>query len=120
LREIVSRMDFKHRQGVGELIADYYTDPRLRRLIPPDLLATFEPHWRRLEDNMPHRMGGYHDGVQSDPEPGPAKALLLFQIASDPAMNWCWGDVGAYYVFIAPDDLERGDYGRASISLECH
>ena len=120
LREIVSRLDFKHVQGVGELIADYYADPARRGLVPPALIAQFEPHWRRLEDNIPHRMGGYHDGVQSDPEPGPAKELLLFQIASDPAMNWCWGDVGAYYVFIAPDDFEAADLGRANMSLECH
>jgi uncharacterized protein YwqG len=120
LREIVSRIDFKGRAGIGELIADYYTDPARRTLIPDDLVAPYEAEWRRLEDNIPHRIGGYHDGVQSDAEPGPVRQLLLFQIASDRAMNWCWGDLGVYYIFIAPEDLERGDFSRASITLECH
>jgi uncharacterized protein YwqG len=120
LREIVSRITFGRRAGGDELLADYYVDPARRGLIPAELLAVYEPYWRRLEDNMPHRIGGYHDGVQSDAVPGPAKELLLFQIVSDPAMNWCWGDVGAYYVFIAPDDYERGDLSKATMSLECH
>jgi uncharacterized protein YwqG len=45
---------------------------------------------------------------------------LLFQIATDDAMNWCWGDAGAYYAFIEPDDLERLAFSKAQLILECH
>jgi uncharacterized protein YwqG len=106
--------------GMLELVADYYVDPARRELIPGHLLADFEAFWRRLRSNRPHRMGGYHDGVQSTAQIGPTAHLLLFQIASDEAMHWCWGDVGAYYIFIRPADLRRGDFGAASMVLECH
>jgi hypothetical protein len=107
-------------RGSLELVADYYVDPARQGLIPARLLADFESNWRRLRSNRPHRMGGYQDGVQSTAVIGPAKHLLLFQIASDESMHWCWGDVGAYYIYIRPTDLQRGDFGRASIVLECH
>jgi len=107
-------------RGSLELVADTYVDPARHGLIPPHLLADFELSWRRLRDNRPHRMGGYQDGVQSDAVIGPVRQLLLFQIASDDAMHWCWGDVGAYYIYISPPDLRAGDFGRASIVLECH
>lgn len=77
-------------------------------------------HARRPSDSRPHRMGGYHDGVQSEATIGPTDRLLLFQLASDAALQWCWGDVGAYYIYISPADLRRGDFDRASIVLECH
>jgi len=108
------------RHGARELVADYYTDAKLKALIPEATLAAFEPHWRSLYNNRPHRMGGYHDGLQSDARIGPAKELLLFQIATDDAMNWCWGDAGAYYLFINPDDLKNLDFSRARMDLECH
>ena len=73
---------------------------------------------RQLTDNRPHRMGGYHDGLQSDPEPGPQSELLLFQLASDEAMHWNWGDGGAYFVTISPRDLAAGRFDRAEIRLE--
>jgi hypothetical protein len=106
--------------GMIELMAEYYTDPARQQLIPAPLVADFEAFWRRLRSNRPHRIGGYHDGVQSDATIGPTAQLLLFQVASDEAMQWCWGDVGAYYAFIRPADLKRGDFAQASLSLECH
>ncbi|MDZ4866252.1 MAG: DUF1963 domain-containing protein, partial [Alphaproteobacteria bacterium] len=110
----------RHRTGMKELVADYYTDAKRKTLIPEAILAEFEPYWRTLYNNRPHRMGGYHDGLQSDARIGPAKELLLFQIATDDAMNWCWGDAGAYYVFINPDDLKKLDFSGARMDLECH
>lgn len=107
--------------------------PRLWPRWPVDLVATpnearvegrtvrvAPSHSRRLSETRPHRMGGYHDGVQSDATIGPTEHVLLFQLASDEAMHWCWGDVGAYYFYISPADLRRGDFDRASIVLECH
>jgi uncharacterized protein YwqG len=103
-----------------ELVAEYYLDPARRGLIPAPLMADFEAFWRRSGNNPPHRIGGYYDGVQSEAKLGPTAQLLLFQVASDDAMQWCWGDVGTYYAFIRPADLRRGDFTQATLSLECH
>ncbi|KOY06125.1 hypothetical protein WN73_23415 [Bradyrhizobium sp. CCBAU 45394] len=84
------------------------------------MLSEFEPYWRSLYHNRPHRIGGYHDGLQSDARIGPTRKLLLFQIATDDAMHWCWGDVGAYYVFIDMDALKKMDFSQATITLECY
>jgi hypothetical protein len=108
------------RAGIRELVADYYVDANARALIPPAALAELEPYWRSLSDNRPHRMGGYHDGVQSDAQPGPVSELLLFQIATDNGMHWCWGDCGAYYVFLAPEALKARDFSKATMVLECY
>lgn len=110
----------EQRFGIGELVADYYVDETRRSLIPPSVLAEFEPHWRSLYHNRPHRIGGYHDGLQSDARIGPTRALLLFQIATDDAMHWCWGDVGAYYVFLDIDALKVMDFSQATMTLECY
>jgi hypothetical protein len=107
-------------QMMHQILADMYLDPSKRALIPESVLAAYEPHWRRLESNRPHRMGGYHDGVQSDAVIGPAKNLLLFQIASDDAMHWCWGDAGAYYFWIRPKHLAANDFSGVEMWLECH
>ncbi|MEZ5364083.1 MAG: DUF1963 domain-containing protein [Bryobacterales bacterium] len=46
--------------------------------------------------------------------------LLLFQIATDDAMLWVWGDAGACYFWIQPQDLEARDFSKVEIWLECH
>jgi uncharacterized protein YwqG len=107
-------------RALATLAADYYVDPQRRELLPEGLAEALEPHWRRLEENRPHRMGGYHDGLQSDAEIGPQTQLLLLQLASDDAMQWCWGDSGAFFVFIDPPDLADGDFGKVTVELECH
>ncbi|WP_084251847.1 DUF1963 domain-containing protein [Bradyrhizobium sp. AT1] len=108
------------RGHIRELVADYYVDEAKRALIPRAVLSEFEPHWRSLYHNRPHRIGGYHDGLQSDAQIGPTRKLLLFQIASDDAMHWSWGDAGAYYVFIDMDTLKTMDFSQATITLECY
>jgi hypothetical protein len=118
--EIETAADAGQRTGIAELVADYYIDAARQSLIPPSVLSEFEPHWRSLYNNMPHRMGGYHDGVQSEARAGPVRELLLFQIVTDDAMHWCWGDAGAYYVFLDPDALKKLDLARARMTLECH
>jgi uncharacterized protein YwqG len=97
-----------------------YVDPARRSLVPPSATAQLEPIWRALHDNRPHRMGGYHDGLQSDAEPGPTDRLLLMQFAVDDELHWTWGDNGAVYCFIAPDDLAAGRFDSARFHLECH
>lgn len=104
-----------------ELVADYYVDARLRKLIPPPVLSEFEPYWRCLVSNVPHRMGGYHDvDVQWGIPSGPTEDLRLFQIGSDSAMNWLWADVGAYYVVIDVKSLQKGNLSKARLYLESH
>lgn len=103
------------------LVADYYVDARLRKLIPQSVLSAFEPYWRCLVCNLPHRMGGYHDvDVQWGIPNGPTEDLRLFQIASDGAMSWWWADVGAYYVVIDAKSLRKGDFSKARLYLESH
>ena len=104
--------------GVVELAADYQADPALAALVPEGIRSRLEPHWRALTDNRPHRMGGYHDGLQTDPEEGPQEMLLLLQLASDDAMHWMWGDGGAYFITISPRDLAQGRFDQAEIRLE--
>lgn len=102
------------------LAAADYVDPMRAAMIPAATVAALEPHWRGVLNGRPHRMGGRHEGVQSDPVDGPSQQVLLFQIASDNAMNWMWGDVGAIYVWIGVADLRAGRFDRAFAILECH
>lgn len=118
--ETIWGMFDENRFGLWQFVSDYYTDAQHQALIPPALLETYEPWWRQLADNRPHRMGGYHDGLQSEAQIGPTNTLLLLQVASDPAMNWVWGDAGVYYFWIRPDDLATGDFSKATAILECH
>lgn len=107
-------------EGTRQVAADYYVDPRLRPVLPDDVVEVMEPHWRQLYENRPHRIGGYHDGLQSDAEIGPQTDVLLLQLASDDAMQWVWGDSGAFYVFIDTAALAAGDLGAIQPQLECH
>lgn len=106
--------------AMRELLADFYVDPDAHDRIPEDIRTDAEAYWRQLYNNRPHRMGGYHDGLQSDAVIGPSKSLLLFQIATDDAMHWVWGDAGAYYFWIQPKDLEARDFSKVEMWLECH
>jgi hypothetical protein len=103
-----------------QLAADYHVSAELRDLVPPDVAAFMEPHWRALYSNRPHRMGGLHDGIQSEATEGPTRRVLLFQIATDDAMHWCWGDAGAYYIFMDTDRLALGDFSKLDVSFENH
>lgn len=108
-------------RGLDQVAIEYYLDPAHRALLPEGYASAQEPGWRALYNNRPHRMGGFHDGVQSDPIEDPAFGkVLLLQLASDDAMDWCWGDAGAYYFWIRPEDLTAGDFSQVEVWLECH
>ncbi|MEO8374008.1 MAG: DUF1963 domain-containing protein [Sphingomonas bacterium] len=100
--------------------ADCYVDPARRHLVPDEALAELEPWWRTLYSNRPHRIGGYHDGVQSDAKEGPTGELLLLQLATDDPMQWCWGDAGAVYWVLPIAALASGAFDSAECYLECH
>lgn len=114
-------IELKPAQGFGAIAIEYYLDPARRHLLPSGWAATQEPGWRTLYINRPHRMGGYHDGVQSEPIKDPAFGqMLLLQIATDNAMDWCWGDGGSYFFWIRPEHLEACDFSGVEVWLECH
>jgi len=100
--------------------ADCYVDPARCHLVPDEALAVLKPWWRTLDNNRPHRIGGYHDGVQSDAQEGPTGEVLLLQLATDDPMQWCWGDAGAVYWFLPTEPLARGAFDSADCHLECH
>ena len=104
-----------------QIAADYYVaSAEKRAMVPRELVEALEPYWRRLYDNRPHRMGGIHDPIQSDPRVGPVSEVLLFQIQTDDAMNWVWGDAGAYYVFIDTERLAQNDFTQLNAFFENH
>lgn len=114
-------IELKLPKGIDQIAIEYYLDPARRHLLPPGWAASQEPGWRALYNNRPHRMGGCHDGVQSKPIEDPGfRQMLLMQIATDNAMDWCWGDTGAYYFWIRPEHLEACDFSGVEVWLECH
>lgn len=103
----------------GEVATDLYVkSAKARSLIPQALLESCEPKWRMVK--RPHRMGGWHDGIQSSTGDISSDNLLLFQIASDDPMQWCWGDDGAYFVFISASDLSAGRFDRIDWRFETY
>ncbi len=101
-----------------QLAADYYVSRDQRHLVPDALVAFMEPYWRGLYWNQPHRMGGIHDALQSNPKEGPTSRVLLFQIATDDAMHWVFGDCGTYFVFIDTDRLAANDFNKLESDFE--
>jgi hypothetical protein len=79
--------------------------------IPPALLALLEPKLRNIGvTRAPHRMGGPRDVMQG--HANPADDDLLFQIYSDDAMRWTWGDLGALCIYLKPSDLRAQRFRR--------
>ncbi|MEW4447456.1 DUF1963 domain-containing protein [Qipengyuania sp. JC766] len=98
-----------------------YVDPALRdSVLPEGHREALEPWLRTLSDNRPHRMGGYHDSVQTSPLERPPGHELLLQLASDDPMHWCWGNAGAVYFTISADALAAGEFDQAQCEVECH
>jgi hypothetical protein len=106
--------------ALREDLLDLYTrDAASRAAIPPELLAVIEPKLRTIGiSRAPHRMGGPADVVQSYAEP--TDDDLLFQIFSDNAMGWMWGDLGALFVYLKPFHLKRRWFGRAYAWIDGH
>ena len=46
--------------------------------------------------------------------------ISLFQIFSDDAMGWTWGDLGALFVYLRPFDLKVRRFRRAYAWLDGH
>ncbi|WP_367646772.1 DUF1963 domain-containing protein [Ruegeria arenilitoris] len=46
--------------------------------------------------------------------------MLLFQFASDRALGWRWGDIGAFYVSIKDRDLRRSRFNSVEAWIDGH
>jgi hypothetical protein len=92
--------------AIREDVLDLYTaGPAARALLPPETLEKLEQKLRCGPASAPHRMGGERDAIQ-DGETG--REVLLFQLGSDTAMGWMWGDLGALYITLSPWKLLLG------------
>lgn len=120
MRSLWDWFDPAAKAASAEVAADYYVDSSRVHLLPAEACAALEPWWRQLYNNRPHRIGGYHDGLQSDAQEGPTDSPLLLQLATDIPMQWCWGDSGAIYHFIPTAALDAADFERADCQIECH
>lgn len=102
--------------AVREDLLDVYTRNNASQpSLPKELLDEIEERLRFIGD-LPHRMGDRQNPVQGEPADMP----LLFQIASDMPMGWMWGDAGALYVTISPEDLRRNRFRSVHAWIEGH
>ena len=99
-----------------ELLDRYALHPSSADGLDPETIANLEPRLRNLECDRPHKLGGLIDSVYDDPLQ--KNHVLLFQLASDAATGWIFGDLGVIYVSIHPSDLEAGSFDKAKAWLE--
>jgi uncharacterized protein YwqG len=66
-----------------------------------------------------HRLGGHPAWIQGDDRPGP-DWQLLWQIDSDDAAGFMWGDVGRLYLLIRDVDLAAGRFDRIALVMQCY
>jgi hypothetical protein len=92
----------------------YSRDATSRSAIPTELLEQLEPKLRNVQ--VPHRMGGPRDAIQGYAEA--SDGHLLFQLCSDNALGWMWGDIGALFVYIGRDDLAAGRLDQCHARIE--
>jgi hypothetical protein len=88
--------------ALQEDLLDLYTrSAAAQASIPRALRDELEPKLRNIcRSTAPHRMGGPRDVLQGRAMAGDDD--LLFQMGSDYAMGWMWGDLGALFVYLKP------------------
>ncbi len=119
LRRIESGISYTSLLGDAvreELLDRYVSRPPSTGGLDPDTVAALEPRLRNLECDRPHKLGGFIDSVYDDPLQ--KDHILLFQLASDAATGWIFGDLGLIYVSIHPADLQAGAFDKAKGWLE--
>lgn len=105
----------------------------------PVQLRPFIRAFRRLNASVDHRIGGHAVPIQGpveyeiangalggvDPWGTPAldreaeRWLLLAQFDSDAQARMMWGDAGALYWLIRPEDLAAQHFDRARLTVQC-
>jgi uncharacterized protein YwqG len=104
--------------AIREDLLDLYSrDATGLQALSLDQRDAFEQKLRYIEDGLPHRMGGHPNPVQGGTMPGHE---LVLQLATDRAMGWMWGDVGAVYVTMTPKDLTKMRFDNVYALLEGH
>lgn len=107
------------KMAIREDLLDLYTqDNSAPVTLSRDMLKTIEKSAKYIEPGLPHRMGGLPDPIQGGAYE--KSDQLLFQMASDLALGWMWGDVGALYVTISQGDLRKGRFGCVEAWIEGH
>lgn len=106
--------------AMREDVLDLYTrDAVARSSIPPAIRADIEPKLRHVgNDRLLHRMGGPRDALQG--YASPTDDELLFQISSDEALGWMWGDVGALFVYLSPAGLKARRFKKVDAWIDGH
>ncbi|TNE89780.1 MAG: DUF1963 domain-containing protein [Deltaproteobacteria bacterium] len=66
-----------------------------------------------------HQVLGDPVAIQGNAVVEHAGDLLLLQLVYDELMDWEWGDMGAYQLWISPEDAADGDFSRVEITFEC-
>ena len=117
--QVISPVDraWTHMSAREHYLHLYAHSPALRDLIPADTQDKVAQIARAINWGRPHRMGGLADPLQGDI--GPDDPPLLFQIASDDALNWMWGDAGAIYLRTSEAELLACKFQGIGL-LECH
>jgi uncharacterized protein YwqG len=112
--------DYGLRFALREDLLDLYTrSAAAQASIPQALRAELEPKLRNIyRATTPHRMGGPRDLLQNWADPDDDD--LLFQIGSDYAMGWMWGDLGALFVYVSPSYLKVRWFKRAHAWIDGH
>ncbi|MGB3313635.1 MAG: DUF1963 domain-containing protein [Albidovulum sp.] len=105
--------------AVREDILDLYTrDSTALVALPLDLTEDVEERAKYIEPGLPHRLGGLPNPVQDGSlDQG---YQLLFQVATDGAIGWMWGDVGALYVTISETNLRKCRFSNLEAWIEGH
>jgi uncharacterized protein YwqG len=117
LRKVEQEVYYDTRDAVREDVLDRYASPPTSAEgLDPDLVDNIEPMMRHLETGRPHKLGGIIDSVYDDPLK--RNHVLLFQLASDAAIGWIFGDLGLLYVSIDQLDLKAGSFGKVTAWLE--
>ncbi len=102
--------------AIREDLLDLYTrDDDALKALSGDQREILEQKLRYMDEGVPHRLGGQANPIQEGPSPNDE---LLFQIASDRAMGWMWGDLGALYVTIAPKRLRGSKFSALHAMIE--
>jgi uncharacterized protein YwqG len=102
-----------------DLLDLYSRSAAAQASIPEALRAELEPKLRHVSrSSTPHRMGGPRDVMQGWADPDDDD--LLFQIGSDDAMGWMWGDLGALCVYLSPLYLKVRWFKRADARIDGH